>query len=92
MYGIIHKWTIKNKYLDGVSTVTYLRPKTNDGFYCNMGYSKSENENYYQVCKLTITFKDLSYVSTTPYSEQIARPQLVLVVKAQIIHSAYKCM
>ncbi|CAH1738264.1 period circadian protein isoform X1 [Aphis gossypii] len=76
---------------DGVSTVTYLRPKTNDGFYCNMGYSKSENENYYQVCKLTITFKDLSYVSTTPYSEQMARPQLVLVVKAQIIHSAYKC-
>ncbi|XP_025207496.1 period circadian protein [Melanaphis sacchari] len=76
---------------DGVSTVTYLRPKTNDGFYCNMGYSKSENKNNYQVCKLTITFKDLSYVSTTPNLTQIARPQLVLVVKAQIIHSAYTC-
>ncbi|XP_060852245.1 period circadian protein isoform X1 [Rhopalosiphum padi] len=76
---------------DGVSTVTYLRPKANDGFYCNMGYSKSENENYFQVCKLTITIKDLSYVSTTTSLAQKAQPQLVLVVKAQIIHSAYTC-
>lgn len=72
--------------------MTYLRPKANDGFYCNMGYSKSENENYFQVCKLTITIKDLSYVSTTTSLAQKAQPQLVLVVKAQIIHSAYTCM
>ncbi|XP_022163847.1 period circadian protein isoform X2 [Myzus persicae] len=76
---------------DGVSAVTYLRPKTNDGFYCNMGYSISETENYYKVCKLTITFKDLSHVSTTQNMTQLARPQLFLVVKSQLIHSAYIC-
>lgn len=73
--------------------MTYLRPKTNDGFYCNMGgYSTPETKNYYKVCKLTITFKDLSHMSTTPSLQQLARPQLVLVVKAQLIHSAYTCM
>ncbi|XP_060874807.1 period circadian protein homolog 2 isoform X3 [Metopolophium dirhodum] len=76
---------------DGVSAVTYLRPKTNDGFYCNMGYSISETENYYKVCKLTITFKELSHNSTTPSLAQLSRPQLVLFVKAQLIHSAYTC-
>ncbi|XP_029344822.1 period isoform X2 [Acyrthosiphon pisum] len=76
---------------DGVSAVTYLRPKTNDGFYCNMGYSISETKNYYKVCKLTITFKELSHISTSPSLPQLSRPQLVLFVKAQLIHSAYTC-
>lgn len=86
-----------------MSTMTFLKAKNTDGFYCNMrryrglntGYSIYKNKNNYQVCKLTITFKDISYASTSSCLIQINKmlqSQLHLIVKAQIIHSAYTCM
>lgn len=84
--------------------MTFLRSKNNDGFYCNMrrykglintGYTVPQSKNLYQVCKLTITFKDLSYASTSSYLAKIIKipqSQLLLIVNAQLIHSVYKCM
>ncbi|XP_050430110.1 period circadian protein isoform X2 [Adelges cooleyi] len=84
---------------DGKSTVTFLRAKTNDGFYCNMrrykdlnaGFSVVSKKIHYQVCKLTIAFKETT--DTTCLVEIIAlhQPQLLLIIKAQLIHSAYTC-
>ncbi|XP_050534913.1 period circadian protein isoform X3 [Daktulosphaira vitifoliae] len=87
---------------DGKSTVTFLRAKNNDGFYCNMrkyedlnaGFSVTHKKVHYQVCKLTIAFKE-TFCTNTPTClvEIIAihQPQLLLIVKAQLIHSAYSC-
>ncbi|VVC37382.1 Hypothetical protein CINCED_3A013027 [Cinara cedri] len=85
---------------DDSSNVTFLKSKNNDGFYCNMrkykclntGYSISPKKYLYQVCKLTITFKDLSDSSVSPTlikTIQVSQPQLILIIKAQLIHSAY---
>lgn len=83
--------------------MTFLKAKNNDGFYCNMrryrglntGYSIYKKKNHYQVCKLTITFKNVSCASTSSCLVQINKirqSQLHLIVKAQLIHSAYTCM
>ncbi|XP_025416947.1 period circadian protein isoform X2 [Sipha flava] len=86
---------------DGTSSVTFLKSKNNDGFYCNMqrnkglnsGYPITQRKNQYQVCKLTTTFKDLSYVSASSShlvnEIKISRSQLILIVNAQLVHSAY---
>lgn len=90
-------------FLDDTSNVTFLKAKNNDGFYCNIrryrglntGYSISPQKNHYQVCKLTITLKNESCLSTSSSLEKTnngQQPQLLLIIKAQLINSAYTCM
>lgn len=87
-----------------MSTVNYLKSKNNDGFYCNIRkykclnteYSVSQEKYHYQVCKLSVIFKDVSYSSTSPNLVKTIKaplqPQLLLIIKAQLINSAYTCM
>jgi hypothetical protein len=81
--------------------VTFLKSKNNDGFYCNMrkyrglnsGYSITQSNNHYQVCKLTMSFKDLTYLSASSAHSakniKIPQPQLMLIVNARLVSSAY---